>query len=104
MAPAQADSVSNAKVLGLVAEASVADATPGGVQTDGLIVGTTGQWDAVTGQTGGLTPDAQYWLDPTTEGMLTPTAPTTNGQVVAPVGCALSTTEMEIEIGQTVGL
>lgn len=101
---AQANSLATSKVLGLIAEASVAASDPGAVQTDGFLVGTTTQWDAVTGQTGGLTAGAQYYLDTSSAGMLTTTAPTTTGDIVAPVGCAASTTELEIEIGQTVRL
>lgn len=101
---AQANALSTSKVLGLVAEASIADTDPGAIQTDGFIEGTTGQWDAVTGDVGGLTPGATYWLDPDTAGMITTTAPTSTGDVVAPLGTACSTTELEIEVGQTVRL
>ena len=54
----------------------------------------TAQWDAVTGQTGGLSPGATYFLD-STNGMLT-TTPTDAGYLVQ-VGHALSTTSMALE-------
>lgn len=99
---AQADALATANVLGLVADVSIAAAASGGIQTGGRLTATTGQWDAVTGQVGGLTPGAKYFLDPATAGMLTTTAPTTDGEVVAAVGEALSTTELEIDIDQTI--
>jgi hypothetical protein len=49
-----------------------------------------------------LTAGIQYFVDPDTAGLLTDTAPITVGDFVAPVGIALSTTEMIIAIHQTV--
>jgi hypothetical protein len=63
---------------------------------------TTAQWDAVTGGTGGLIPGSMYFLDPTTVGMLTTTAPTASGQVVVDVGRASSTTDLEISLNLSV--
>lgn len=99
---AQADALATSEVLGLVAETSIAAAASGGILTDGKLTATTGQWDAVTGQTGGLTSGARYYLDETTAGNLTATAPIADGEVVAPLGLALSTTEMEINIDHTI--
>lgn len=99
---AQANAAGTKDVLGLVADTSIAAAVSGGIQTDGLLTATTGEWDTVTGQVGGLTAGSIYYLDPTTAGGLTATAPTTVGQFVCPVGRALSTTEMEITILITV--
>lgn len=101
---ALADAQVTSRVLGLVAETSIAAAGSGGIQTDGVIIATTGEWDAVTGETGGLTAGALYFLDPDTAGMLTQTAPTVSGDYVAEVGMALSTTELEISIRRTVRL
>ena len=99
---AQADALATANVLGLVADTSISAAASGGIQTGGRLTATTGEWDAVTGQTGGLTAGAKYFLDASASGSLTTTAPTADGEVVAPVGEALSTTEMEIDIDQTI--
>ena len=52
--PAQANSQSTVKVAGLV-DATTVDGDPLNVVTDGVFVATTAEWDAVTGQTGGLT-------------------------------------------------
>jgi hypothetical protein len=101
---AQADSQSTIRVAGLVLDITAADASPVNILADGILVATTGQWDAVTGETGGLTPGANYFLDPATAGMLTQTAPTTASQFVVRVGHAVSTTEMEIEVQQPIKL
>jgi len=56
----------------------------------------------VTGETGGLTPGAVYYLDPDTPGNLTQTAPTTTGDFVVRVGRAISATAMEISVSQPI--
>lgn len=95
---AQANAQATVQVAGLVRATSISDTQTGSVQTDGVLVATTTQWDAVTGGSGGLTPDAVYWLDPDTAGMLTDTAPTDAGDFVVRVGLAHSTTELDITI------
>lgn len=104
VAKAQANALATAKVLGLVADVSIADSAAGNVLTDGRLSATTGQWDAVTGQVGGLTPGARYYLGAAAPGMLTTTPPATDGQVVAPVGTAKSTTELEVSVGTRIVL
>jgi hypothetical protein len=99
---AQADAGATVEVLGLVRDSSIAAAASGAIQTDGVLSATTGQWDTVTGETGGLTAGAVYYLDPSTPGTLTQTAPTTVGQFVVRVGRAISTTEMEISVSQPI--
>lgn len=95
---AQADSSGTVEVLGLVKDVSIGAASSGSIQTDGILAATTGQWDAVTGETGGLVAGTVYFLDPSTAGKLTLTAPTTASEYVVRVGKAISTTEMEITI------
>ena len=99
---AKAGSQFETMVIGLVKDASIAASASGNVQTDDVLVATTVQWDAVTGQSGGLTPGAVYYLHPTIAGRITSTVPTAVGQFVAPVGIAVSVTELEIHIGTTV--
>lgn len=99
---AQANASGTVEVLGLVQETSIAASASGYIQTDGILVATTGQWDAITGLTGGLVAGDVYWLDAATAGKLTSTAPTSAGQYVVRVGKGLSTTEMEISISQPV--
>jgi hypothetical protein len=101
---AKADAAATVEVLGLVQDTSIGAAASGLIQTDGVITATTGQWDAVTGESGGLVAGTIYYLDETTAGNLTITAPTTAGQFVVRVGKALSTTEMEITITQPIKL
>lgn len=104
IAKAQANAQSTIRIAGLVYDLTIADTASGLVIVDGVLEATTGQWDAVTGETRGLTPGANYFLDAVTAGMLTQTAPTTAGQFVVRVGYALSTTEFEIEIQQPIKL
>lgn len=99
---AQADAQSTIRIKGLVADVSIAAAASGDIVVDGILEATTGQWDAVTGDTGGLTPGSNYFLDEATAGMLTTTAPSTG--FVVRVGHALSTTELEIEVQQPIKL
>ncbi len=101
---AQADAASTKNVLGLIADDDVAPSGNGAVQSDGIFTATTAQWDAVTGDTGGLTMGSRYYLDDAASGTLTITLLTTQGNFIAPVGIALSTTELEISIGPTVKL
>lgn len=102
--PAQANALATARVAGLVADESIADGEQGAVITDGRLSATTTQWDAVTGQTGGLTPGAKYYLSAATAGGLTTTPPNADGQVIAPVGVAKSATEMSITIERVIVL
>jgi len=98
---AQADAQPTVRVAGLAAEA-VGSGNTGNMLADGVLTLTTIQWDAVTGQTGGLTPGANYFLSEATAGQLTATAPTTG--FVVRVGHALSDTEFEIEVQQPIKL
>jgi hypothetical protein len=96
---AQANAAATKDVCGLVAQSpSIANGASGAVCIDGLMTATTAQWDAVTGDTGGLTFKARYYLDPTTAGKITKTAPTTVGQYVIEVGEAFSTTDLKVNI------
>lgn len=101
---AQANAQGTIRVAGLVADLSIAAAASGSILVDGVLTATTGEWDAVTGQVGGLTDGADYFLSAATAGGLTTTAPTATGEFVVRVGHALSTTEMEIEIQQPIKL
>lgn len=99
---ARANAASTARVYGLVYDTSISSSATGSIATDGPVVATTTEWDAVTGQTGGLTPGSMYFLDPATAGKLTTTPPTTVGQLVVKVGDAVSTTEFEINISDPI--
>jgi len=97
--------VANAGATSLIAGLAYADiaaAASGVVDTAGEMTLTTAQWDAVTGQTGGLTAGARYYLDATTGGHITSTVPGSGFLVV--VGQALSPTKMLVRIGNKIQL
>jgi hypothetical protein len=99
MKRAQANALTTADPAAIVVDATIAAAATGNFACGGVLTLTTAEWDAVTGQTGGLTPGARYFVSPTTAGQITSTPPSTVGQVVALVGRATSTTDLEIELG-----
>lgn len=100
---AQADAQPTVRVMGLVVTGGAAAASVD-VKTEGIVTLTTGEWDAVFGTTGGLTPGATYFLSEATAGEGTETAPTAAGDFVVRVGHALSDTELEIDIQQPIKL
>jgi hypothetical protein len=96
---AQANASATKDVIGLVGQSpSIANGVAGAITLDGILTATTAQWDAVTGDAGGLTFKAKYYLDPATAGKITKTAPSTIGQWVVEVGEALSATDMKINV------
>jgi hypothetical protein len=99
---ANANAAGTTIVVGLVAATSIASAASGAIANSGFLTATTGEWDAVTGQTGGLTFGATYYLDNATAGKITSTAPS-SGYVVA-VGVAMSTTKLAIQINRPIQL
>lgn len=101
---AQASASGTTDTFALVSAASIAAAASGAVQTDGFFTATTTQWDVITGQTGGLTPGAAYFLSAATAGRLTITAPTAVGQFVGYVGRAISSTVFEISLDRAIAL
>lgn len=99
---ANGNSAATSPAVGLVLATSIASSASGAVAFDGVMAATTVQWDVVTGQTGGLTPGAKYFLSNITAGALTTTAPTT-GYLVG-IGRAMSTTRLRIAIEPTIQL
>jgi hypothetical protein len=99
---ALADAAATTLVTGLVSDETILTTADGEVQCDGILTATTGQWDAVTGKVGGLSINSLYYLDPLVAGQITDTAPVDAGDYVAPIGLALSTTELCIRITPTV--
>lgn len=96
---ANANAAGTMRVIGFAAAAINASAA-GSIIVSGVATGTTAEWDAVTGQTGGLTPGGVYFLSNSTAGKITTTAPTTGYLVRS--GIALSTTQMLIDRGEPV--
>lgn len=99
---AKADASGTKDVIALTKSTSIAAAASGAFVTDGVLTATTTQWDAVAGTTGGLTPNAKYYLSAATAGLLTATAPSTGGQYVAEIGRAISTTDLKVDIKPTI--
>lgn len=79
--------------------AAVLASTSGTIQTDGVLTGSTAEWDAITGDSGGLTP-GPYYL--TVDGTMSHTALTT-GYIVR-LGQALTDVDFEISIEPPVRL
>jgi hypothetical protein len=98
---ANGNAAATSGVIGL-ANAAIVNGVAGVIKTDDSLTLTTAQWDAVTGQSGGLTPGAKYFLSPTTAGMMTTTVPTTG--FLLPLGRALSSTLMAVSIGTRIQL
>jgi hypothetical protein len=98
----QANGSAVARIIGLVAQTSIAAAATGVVILNGPLTATTGQWDAVTGDVGGLVFGEYYFLDPATAGKLVKVAPTTIGQYVVQVGRAFSTTDLMVDPQQSI--
>lgn len=92
---AQANSTTTAEMIGL-ATAAITNTSTGTVYTrDGdIITGTTGEWDAIAGTTGGLAFGVVYYLSTATAGRLQSTVPSTSGHVVYEVGVGVSTTQL----------
>jgi len=97
---ALANAVATKDVLGLVLDTTIASAGVGNIAVEGIVTATTAQWDAVTGQTGGLTAGAAYFLDNVTTGKITTVAPTSG--FLARVGLAISTTQFKIGVAPPV--
>lgn len=95
---AQADDITTSRAIGLVADTSIASATIGNVQTAGLLEATTTQWDAITGDTGGLIPNLLYYVSVDNVGKLVRTSPKVLGDPLCRVGQAISPTQMNIKI------
>ena len=98
---ALADNVTTSGVVGLVADASIADGANGYILTDGTLVST--DWAAVVGTTT-LTPGSVYFLSDTAAGELTTTVPTAPGSFVTRVGTAINTTTLEVTISRPIKL
>lgn len=91
---ADASGLPGARFAG-ISQAAVVATFAAVVNTVGPIALTTTQWDAVTGQVGGLTPGAQYWLS-TTAGQISTASPAAQGEFSVQVGKALNTTTLDI--------
>lgn len=99
---AKADASGTSSPVGLVNDATIATTVSGAIAVEGVMVGSTAQWDAAFGTTGGLTPGALYWLSAATAGVGTGTPPSTVGQYLTKLGRGISTTELLLQIGGSI--
>ncbi len=90
---AKSDALATSKTTGLSA-ATIGSGASGPAQNNGIASFATAIWDAIAGTTGGLTAGTIYYLSDATAGQITPTAPSTVGHFVVPVGIAQSTTDL----------
>lgn len=96
---ARANAIGTSTVLGLVANTTVATGASASIQTDGVFsFASTTEVDAVAGTTGGFSVGTFYFLDSSTAGNITSTAPSSNPNCVTNLGCAVSTTELNLRI------
>jgi hypothetical protein len=93
---AQADTLSTSEILGLVADSSILNGSIGTIQITGPLTTTITNWDALTGQIGGLIPNTIYYLSPVTAGKLTTTLPTNTSDCLVRVGKAITATKLLI--------
>jgi hypothetical protein len=99
---ARANSLLTSFVIGLAA-ADIASAATGPITAEPFITLTTAQWDAISGETGGLTPGKVYFLSSTTAGRITKTGPTdAANNTKTMIGIAVSTTLLRLNIGEPV--
>lgn len=74
------------------------------VPDGGIVTAATAVWDTVTGQSGGLTEGAIYYVSAATAGHLVANnAPAGTGDFAMTVGVALSTTQLLVQIGTPIG-
>jgi len=88
---AQADSLDNAEAVGVVG--SIIDANNFQITLRGCMELTTGEWDAVTGDVGGLLPGGVYFLDKNIAGRLTTNDPA-GGDISKTMFIAIDTTSV----------
>ena len=102
MYEARANTFGKANVVGLVAEDTIGPREEGLVQTNGVLEATTTQWDAVTGDTGGLDVGARYFLGGAGALVQEPYMVYHQDFSLTPIGTALSSTKMKINIKQPI--
>lgn len=98
---AQAHQASTKDVVG-VAGATIAPSAAGVVVVTGIATATAGEWDAVTGLTGGLVAGTGYFLSPESPGRLQGAVPISTSHYVVLVGEAISTTQLRLILAPSV--
>jgi hypothetical protein len=99
------NSVTNGNyVLGLVLNNTVSVGNVASILAEGKITAPTASWDSITGQSGGLTPGAFYYLSDVTNGGLSTAIPTTSRHWIVRVGQAFTSTMMFVKISPFIQL
>jgi hypothetical protein len=91
---ARANAAGTKDVLGIVMNGTVAQGGTANILLSGPATGTTGQWDAQFGTTGGLAPRARYFLSDAVAGQASADAPIADGSYVIEIGVGASPTEL----------
>lgn len=95
---AKANALASASVVGLLSAAQVTELPSPSIVDHGTFVLTTAQWDAITGQSGGLTVGSYYYLSQGTAGHITTLKP--DSGIVMKLGLAVSVTTLIVQLGQ----
>lgn len=97
--------VGTAKCLGLIVKLTTPTTPSFTVEITergaGFVELTTAQWDAITGDTGGLEVASTYYVSAVTPGFLTRTPPS-NPNYIIQVGVAVAPTKMQLQIAPPV--
>lgn len=91
------------KVIGLSIN-TVLQSGIGNFQGEGVLTATTAEWDAVTGDVGGLVPNKTYFLSSTQVGKITLVPPSNPGDYLCRIGVGHSSTSMYIDLGLCIKL
>lgn len=92
------------QVVGLAFDDTILVGGSGRACSSGVVAQTTGAWDMLTGDTGGLIVDQTYFLDVVAGGLTIDSPPDVSGNVVYPLGVALSPTEFLVDLGTPIDL
>lgn len=103
---AKASALATSRAIG-VAVIGVPLGIPVTLQTSGNITLTTGEWDIITGQIGGLTAGVEYYLSASADGMIVPLADIIGyiaSNYVVKIGIAISSTTLDVYINEPIKL
>jgi len=99
---ASANGAAATKFFGFVDDDDIGTGNTGNIRYSGIMTGNTAQWDAVTGETGGLVANQVYYLSSTDSGNTVNAAPTAASKYVVPVGIGINETDLLIYQRSTV--
>lgn len=102
---AKGDNAATAECVGLLPAALLTNQLGIVQDVDSITLATTGLWDAITGDSGGLTPGTRYYVSQTTAGKLVKgtAIASTAGLFGTSVGIALTPLTMQLKIQPPIG-